>query len=124
MIDDLVEAHVLARLQEAYPGLDEDQVVIQIRDVKFDHATSYRGSPDRAKHALGQESMEVVAAVENKTKLDRAAFIKLVPRTLITMGDTPVLQQYLGTQEIDRLEVIGTKATVFRLRYIYDLFPD
>ena len=124
MIDDLIEAHVLARLQEAYPDLDTDQVVVQIHQVDFDHSTAYRANTDRTKHAIGQEMAMVEALVENDTKLDRTAFIKLMPCKPINLGGTLALQQYLGTRQIDRLEVIGTKGTVFRLRYTYDLFPD
>lgn len=123
MIDDEIRTHLLAKAQEAYPTFEADQVIVTIRGATFrQHDRTHNRRNNSGAYAIGEETIEAQVIIASEGFLDRAAFIQLIHRKLVTLGTDQALQEYQRAVHTDLVEVISHKGTVFFVNFTYTIY--
>ena len=118
-IEERLEAYIMARLAEAYPEIDPDQVIVRFPDGSVDYSGSM------AKHDLCDETLQASIVVASTGALDRLRFLRAFPRKTIRLDAAgavaadgeEIRQKYTGHRFRDNVELSGFKGTEFKIEF-------
>ena len=123
-IDDAIEEHVRAKVQEAYPELEEDQVIVKFPEARAAFSRSHNMRDNSGKWAICEETLTCMVIIASEEKLDRTLLIRKLPRKTYQLGGFKVLQEYQRAVSADLVEVINMKGLIFYISYTYVIYSE
>ncbi|MBW2066893.1 MAG: hypothetical protein JRJ03_18440 [Deltaproteobacteria bacterium] len=123
-VDDAIEEHVRAKVQEAYPDLEEDQVIVKFPEARANFTRPHNMRDNSGKWAVCEETVTCMVAIASEDKLNRATLIRKLPRKTYQLGGYKVLQEYQRAVNADLVEVINMKGLVFYISYTYVVYSE
>lgn len=122
MIDELIENHVRIRIREAYPDLEENQIIVQFPDARITFSESHNKRNNDGKWAVCQETVTCMISIASEKKLDRALLIRKLPRKIYQFGDYTALQECQRIVNADLVETVGMKGLICYVDYTYTIY--
>lgn len=119
-VESLIEAHVAAKMAEAYPAIGADQIVVKFPqgDMIYDR--------NRQRGCVGSETLTAAVVLAVDDPVDRRPFLRAFRRQNVTLdvGDAAfqAFQEVKRHAHSDYVESIHVKGYVFFVSYTYDVF--
>lgn len=118
MLESTIKTHIEARIAEAWPGIDPDQVIVRFPggDLSL--------TRNKSRHCIGSEILAVEIIVHTDSRPDRVALIRAFPFGSFLFGDVTAIQKYTRHRYYDLVELAAGKRSIFYLTYTYDIFEE
>jgi hypothetical protein len=120
-IDQKIETHLAALVAEAYPDLEEDQVLYIFGQGRFDFARSNRRGSSGG-HVTGTDNIVVTVQIHHAEKLNRYALIARAYRKRVDLGDgDKPLRELAEWRFRDYVEATHLKVHEFIFNFNYEV---
>ena len=111
MIEEYIEIHIRKQLDEFYPEILPDQIIVKFPEAAPDYTFN------KMRDTLAREILQCAIIIQNQDRIDRALIYRALPRLNVVTDDYNVFQELKRITHTDYLEVYQLKGYLVELEY-------
>lgn len=121
MIDEDIEKYLREIVEDAYPNVTRDQILVLFPSAELSFAIDdLKRCADGIPIAFERINCRLV--ISHEIKLEREAIIQRIPRGLVRLNGSDIEQEIRRVTHTDNVEVINFKGILFEIIFGHKIF--